>query len=126
MALHWTIDSQRRTVDIAADGEVTAADAMAFFDAIEGAQALPYNKLLDCTRGSTAMTPEDLMSIVVRIRAQHGLSVMGALAVVATPEQAQILAGVLGAAAVADRPIKIFDELRPARRWLDAQPPRHS
>ena len=126
MALNWTIDSRLRTVDIIADGEVSAVDAMAFFDAIEGAAALPYNKLLDCTHGSSAMTPEDLMSIVARIRAQHGLSVMGALAVVATPEQARLLARLLGAAAVADRPLKVFEELRPARRWLGAQPQRQS
>lgn len=121
MPLHWTIDSRLRKVDIIADGEVSAADAMAFFDAIEVAEALSYNKLLDCTGGTSGMTPEDLMSIVARIRAQHGLSVMGALAVVATPEQAQRLARMLGAAAVADRPLKVFEALRPARRWLEAQ-----
>ena len=123
MPLHWTIDSQLRTVDIVAEDDVTLADAMAFFDAIEGAAALPYNKLFDGRRGRPAMTAEELMAIVVRIRSQHGLSTMGALAVVASPEQAHYLARVLGAAAVADRPLKVFDELKAARRWFEAQLP---
>lgn len=124
MALYWTIDSRRRTVDIVADGDVTMADAMRFFDAVEGANALSYSKLLDGTRGQAAMTPDDVLSIVVRIRGLHALGTMGALAVVATAEQAQRIARLLGAAAVADRPMKVFDDVRLARRWLEAQPPR--
>ena len=37
MPLYWTIDSRKRTVDVVADGEVSMADAMAFFEAVEGA-----------------------------------------------------------------------------------------
>lgn len=124
MALHWTIDSRRRTVDIVADGDVSMADARAFFDAVEGAGALSYSKLLDGTRARAAMTPDDVLSIIVRIRGLHALGTMGALAVVATAEQAQRIARLLGAAAVADRPMKVFDDVRQARRWLEAQPPR--
>jgi SpoIIAA-like len=124
MALHWTIDSRRRTVDVVADGDVTMADAMRFFDAVEGANALAYNKLLDGSRGQATMTPDDVLSIIVRIRGLHALGTMGALAVVATAEQAQRIARLLGAAAVADRPMKVFDDVRQARRWLEAQPPR--
>jgi hypothetical protein len=125
MALYWTIDSRRRAVEIVAEGDVTMTDAMAFFDAVEGAEALAYSKLLDGTRARAAMTPDDVLSIVVRIRGLHALGTMGALAVVATAEQAQRIARLLGAAAVADRPMKVFDDLRLARRWLEAQAPRH-
>ena len=123
MPLYWTIDSGLRTVNIVAEDDVTLADAMAFFDAIEEAAALPYNKLFDGSRGRAAMTAEELMAVVVRIRSQHGMSAMGALAVVASPEQSHQFARLLGAAAVADRPLKVFDELTPARRWLGAQRP---
>ena len=124
MALYWTIDSRRRTVELMADGDVTMADAMGFFDAVEGASALAYSKLLDGTRARAAMTPDDVLSIIVRVRGLHALGTMGALAVVATAEQAQRIARLLGAAAVADRPMKVFDDVRPARRWLEAQSPR--
>jgi hypothetical protein len=43
MPLYWTIDSELKTVDIVAEDDVTLTDAMAFFDAIEKAAALPYN-----------------------------------------------------------------------------------
>lgn len=49
---------------------------------------------------------------------------MGALAVVATDQQAERVARLLGAAAVADRPMKAFDNVKQARRWIEAQPPR--
>ena len=76
MPLYWTIDSRRRAIELVADGEVSMADAMAFFDAVEGAEALAYSKLLDGTRARPSMTPDDLLSIVVRIRALHALSLI--------------------------------------------------
>src|SRR4029453_4418141 len=118
MALYWTIDSRRRTVELVADGDVTMADAMGFFDAVEGANALAYSKLLDGTRARAAMTPDDVLSIILRIRGLQAFGTRGALAVVATAEQAQRIARLLGAAAVADRPLKVFDEARLGRRWL--------
>jgi hypothetical protein len=125
MPLRWTIDAGQQTIDIVAEGDVTISDVMAFFDDIEKVGALAYKKLLDGIRARPAMSAEDLLAMAARIRYQHGLSAVGPLAVVASAEQAQAFARVLGAAAVADRPLKVFDEIRPARRWLDAQPPRH-
>ena len=124
MPLHWTIDSRRRTIDIVAEGAVSVADAMAFFDAIEGAEALAYSKLLDGTRAQPSISGEEMLAIAVRIRAHHAMSAVGALAVVANPDQTEQFARVLGALAVADRPLKVFEELRLARRWLEAQPPQ--
>lgn len=123
MPLYWAFDSNLRTVDVAAEGDVTLADALAFFDATETAATLAYKQLIDGSRGRAAMTAEELMTIVARIRSQHDMSAMGALAVVVTREQAHQFARLLGAAAVADRPLKVFDDLRSARRWLDAQAP---
>lgn len=104
-----------------AGGDVTLADAMAFFVAIEDARALPYKKLFDGSRARSAMTPDELLAAAGRIRAQHGTSVVGSLAVVASREQAQLTARMLGAATAADRPMRVFDDLRRARRWLDDQ-----
>ncbi len=123
MALYWTIDSRRRTVEVVAEGDISMADAMGFFDAVEGAEALSYSKLLDGTAARAAMTPDEMLSIVVRIRGLHALGNMGPLAVVATAEQAERIARLLGAAAVADRPMKVFEDVKQARRWLEAQQP---
>lgn len=119
MPLRWTIDTESRKVDIVAEGDVTADDARAFFDCIEAAGVLSFDKLIDGTRGRAAMSSEELIGVAVRIRSQHEMSAMGALAVVMRREQAENLIRILGAAAVAKRPMKVFDELAPARRWLD-------
>ena len=87
MALYWTINSRKRTVDVVADGDVSMADAMAFFDAVEGANALPYSKLLDGTRGARGDDARRGVSIIVRIRGLHALGTMGALAVVPRPSR---------------------------------------
>lgn len=103
---------------------MSMVDAMAFFDAVEGANALACSKLLDGTHARAAMTPDDVLSIVVRIRGLHALGTMRTPAIVATAGQAERIARLLGAAAVADRPMKAFDDVKLARRWLEAQPPR--
>lgn len=77
MSLRWTIDDTHRTVDVIAEGEVTLADAIAFFDAMERAKALPYNKLLDGAHGHAAMTDEELMAVAARVRNLHSLGVIG-------------------------------------------------
>jgi hypothetical protein len=125
MPLHWTIDAKHRTFDIVADGDVTIVEAMAFLDDIERRAALPYQKLVDGTHGRADMLPEDIMTIAVRVREHHRISAVGPLAVVASAEQAQQFARVLGAAAVAKRPMKVFDQVSQARRWLKEQATRH-
>jgi hypothetical protein len=121
MPLPWTIDSRAQTVEMVADGDVSTSCTKAYFDAVEGAGALSGNKLLDCTRDRSTFTEDDLMTVVVRIRGRHALSVMGAVAVALTCEKSVLFARVLGAAAVADRPLRVFDEVSPARRWLNSQ-----
>ena len=125
MALYWTIDSPERTVDVMADGAVSMADATGVLRCGRGANALHYSKLLDTTARRQPMMPDDVLSIIVRIRGLHALGTMGALAVVATAEQAERIARLLGAAAVADRPMKAFEDVKPARRWLEAGRPCH-
>jgi hypothetical protein len=44
---------------------------------------------------------------------------MGALAIVATPEQTMLFARLLGALASAKRPIKMFENPRQARNWIE-------
>jgi hypothetical protein len=72
------------------------------------------------------MTPDDILAIVARIRALHALGATGVLAVAATGEQAQRIARLLGAAAVAERRMKVFEDVKLARRWLEGQPHLHS
>lgn len=122
MAVEWTIDSRDRYVTVTGEGSVTCAEAVRMLDALAGAGALGYRKLLDARDASPIISPEELMQIAVKVRGLHEQGMMGPLAIVATPEQTVTYARLLGALAAADRPIKVFTALRAARNWIVEQP----
>ncbi len=123
MPLHWTLDSKQRLVIAIAEGDVTRAEVENYFAVMDGAGTLPYRKLFDCTRGETSMTSEDMLAIGVQIRVRHAAGVTpGALAIVVPPDKAELVSRVLGILATADRPMRVFAEIGPARRWIDSLP----
>jgi hypothetical protein len=121
MPLYWTIDSKERLFTGVGEGEVTLADAMSLLQALAGAKALSYRKLFDGRAVQSTMTGDELLTICASIRAYHDKGRIGALAMVVTPEQTVRFSRLLGALASADRPIKMFSSVRPARSWLDLQ-----
>jgi hypothetical protein len=121
MPLYWTIDSKERLFFGSGEGDVTLADAMALLDALAGAGALPYRKLFDGRAVQSAMSADDLLALSAKIRAYHGQGPVGALAIVGTDQQFDTFARLLGALAAADRPMKMFTNLRQARNWLNQQ-----
>jgi hypothetical protein len=60
-----------------------------------------------------------MLSLCANIRSYHDRGMMGALAIVATPEQTMLFARLLGALASAKRPIKMFENPRQARNWIE-------
>ena len=122
MPITWTIDHDRRMLTAICQGDVTLQDLEEYLDAAVVAGSMPYRKLFDGTRGDSAMTDEEMMALGARIRAYHTAGPMGALAIVVVTEHTHGLARLFGALAAADRPIKIFRDIRAARRWLEAQP----
>lgn len=86
-----------------------------------GSGAMSYRKLFDGTDGDTSMTPDDLLQVGVRMRDFHALGPMGPLAVVVPAEKGEVVARVLGILAAADRPMRVFQSVRPALRWLERQ-----
>ena len=119
MPLYWTIDSKARLFTGVAEGNVALSDAIEFLEAMAGAKAMAYRKLFDGRAATPTMTPEEMLSLCARIRDYHEQGMMGALALVATPEQTVVFARLLGALASAERPIKVFTSLRQARNWID-------
>lgn len=122
MPLYWIIDSRAELVTAVAEGEVSLSEAMTFLRTIAGAKVTNYRKLFDGRAGTSSMTAQELLMITAEIRSHHGLGKVGALAIVANPEQTEPFARVLGALALADRPMRLFDSPTRARNWLDAQP----
>jgi hypothetical protein len=121
MPLYWTIDSREQLVNAVTEGEVTLEDALGFLRAVAGADAISYRKLFDGRAGTSSMSAQELLVVSAEIRALHGRGKVGALAIVSCPEQTEPYARVLGALAMADRPMKLFDNLSRARHWLDEQ-----
>lgn len=121
MPINWTIDHDQRMLTAVCEGDLTLAEIAEYLDAVVVAGSMPYRKLFDASQAETAMTDEEMMMLGARIRAYHGEGKMGALAIVVTTDHTRGLARLFGALAAADRPIKIFRDVRAARRWLDAQ-----
>jgi hypothetical protein len=122
MPIYWTIDSRQQLVLVTAEGDVTRADAEEYLDAIEGGGALAYRKLYDGRDGNVAMSHDEMMAIAARFRSYHHRPV-GALAIVLLHDQAEPVARILGILASAERPLKLFTSLAPARRWIDGLVP---
>ena len=122
MPLTWTIDPVERLVTAVANGDVTRDEVDAYLTALGEADAYPYRKLFDGSRGDTRMGPDDLLSLGVRMRALHGTGPMGALAVVVPERHAELLARVLGMLATAERPMRVFADVALARKWIASLP----
>lgn len=122
MPITWTIDHDQRLLTAICQGDITLQELEDYLDAVVVAGSMPYRKLFDGTHGDSKLSDEEMMLLGARIRAYHTEGVMGPLAIVVVSEHTHGLARLFGALAAADRPIKIFRDVRAARRWLDAQP----
>lgn len=122
MPITWTIDHDERLLTATCQGDVTLLDLEQYLDAVVVAGSMPYRKLFDGAHGESRLTDEEMMLLGARIRAYHAAGPMGPLAIVVVSQHTHGLARLFGALAAADRPIKIFRDVRVARRWLDAQP----
>jgi hypothetical protein len=106
------------------EGEVTLADLEGYFAAITKARAVAYCKIFDATRGTSILSPEEagvfrdlIVGLVERNRGK-----IGPLAVVTGDQRlnrlANICRAVTDADADANRPMKVFNDIRAARAWL--------
>ncbi len=124
MPVHWKIDSDTRMMSVQAEGLVARHEFEAMLDAMEGADAVGYAKLFDGRGADTAMGVAELMAIGVRIKALHARQAprpVGPLAIVIDGDKFGLVARVLGILATARRPMRVFDEIEPARKWLDGR-----
>jgi hypothetical protein len=122
VSLHWKIESKTRRVTITADGDFTRADMESYLKAADAGGAVTWSKLFDGRSGRPAMSREDMLALGVLFRGYHLRGPVGALAVVVPENQAERVDRLLGILAAADRPMRVFRELEPARRWLERLP----
>ena len=118
MPLHWTIDATEKLVTATAEGGITRAEFEAFLDAVGGADAHGYRKLFDGAQAEPQMKPHDILALGARMRAAHTAGPIGALAAVVPRDMVDELGRVLGILATARRPMRVFREIEPARKWI--------
>ena len=121
MPLYWKIDSKSQLIMITGEGDIQMTDATGLIDAISGTKTTHYRKVFDGRNATTQMSADEVLAIGSKIRSQHAEGTMGALAVIAKPEQTVAYARLLGVLAAAPRPIKVFDNPRQAQNWIEAQ-----
>ena len=122
MSLHWQIESKTRRVTITAEGDFTRADLESYLKAADAGGAVTWSKLFDGRFGRPAMSSEDMLALGVLFRSYHVRGPVGPLAVVVPENQAARVDRLLGILATADRPMRMFRELEPARRWIERLP----
>ncbi len=118
MPLRWTIDPQEKLVTAVADGDVTRVEFDAFLDDMAHTGADSYRKLFDGGRGGTHMEADDILALGARMRATHENGPIGPLAVVVPADHVETIGRVLGMLAAAERPMRVFRQVGPARKWI--------
>lgn len=126
MPLHWNIIHDQRLMVVVADGLVVHEEVDRMLDDMVAERALGYRKLFDGTLGDTTMGPLKILDLGVRMRTLHRRGAMGPLAAVVPIDKWGLVARVLGMLAAARRPMRVFQDARKARRWLDRQVPVNS
>ena len=122
MALHWTVQSHLRLVTVTAEGDVTRSDVEAYFNMSNGANIVEWRKLFDARNGRAVFTGQDVNALGVRIREAATVREVGALAFVMPEIETPELMRFLGFLAAAKRPMRLFRDIDPARRWILKMP----
>jgi hypothetical protein len=122
MPITWTISHAERMVTMKADGLITLKEAEDYLDALVVNDAMPYSKFVDCTTMEVTASDEEMMLLGARMRAYVATLEGGPLAFVVTkPDVLDYTRRYINLVGDAKRPVKIFDDIAAARRWLKAQ-----
>ena len=118
MPLHWTVQSNLKLVTVVCEGDVDRSDVEAYLAMVNGANIVDWRKLFDARTARPTFTVEDVNEIGVRIRTADAVRTVGPLAFVMPQAPSPELMRLLGFLAAAKRPMRIFNELAPARKWI--------
>lgn len=121
MPIKWTISHPERMVTVDIDGDVTLPQAEEYLDALVVADAMPYAKLLDCSRMVTQATDDEMMQLGARMRAYASIMKGGPLVFVVTDPVIEGYVRRYINLASADRPVKIVKTVEQASSWLKEQ-----
>lgn len=118
MPLHWTVESRLKLITVVADGDVSRSDVDAYLAMSKGADVIGWRKLIDARASRSFLTRQDVNEVGVHIRSVDSARDVGPLAFVMPKAESPELARLLGFLAAAKRPMRVFNELAPARKWI--------
>ena len=118
MPIKWTISHPDRMVTVDIDGDITLPQAEEYLDALVVADAMPYAKLLDCSKMQTQVSDDEMMRLGARMRAYAQIMKGGPLVFVVTDPVIDNYVRRYINLAAADRPVKIVETVDQARAWL--------
>jgi len=118
MPIKWMISHSERMVTVDLEGDITLAQGEEYLDALVVADAMPYAKLLDCTKMQTRVSDDEMMRLGARMRAYASIMKSGPLALVVTDPAINDYVRRFINLAAADRPVKIVETVDRARSWL--------
>ncbi len=121
MPMRWDIDHAQKFVHIVAEGAVTLKEMEGHFDALLVADAMPYAKLFDISKGDPIYSDADVMTMGARLSAYTSTVGSGPLAVVGLGDHLEITFRRFINISPSKRPAKLFKTEAKARAWLAKQ-----
>ena len=120
MPVSLEIDAARRMVTAVLSGRISIDDILGATDKVMVADAFSFAKLVDFGTATADLTDDDLRMIGARFQAylSHVKGRKGPFAIVATNQIGRNRARMIAALSAAERPVKVFDDVAEARRWL--------
>lgn len=118
MPLHWTVQSRLELITVVADGDVGRSDVEAYLAMVDRMNIAGWRKLFDARTARPVFTFQDVNEIGARFREADAVRVVGPLAFVMPETSSPELMRLLGFLAAAKRPMRLFNELAPAQKWI--------
>jgi len=116
--VEFEIDHQKRFVYARTHGGVVLQEILDYFDAVVVQNAASYSKLFDAREGGPQLSDDDVMVLGARVSAYAAFDPRGAVAAVATAEDARNSLRRYMNFAGARRQMRLFTSLDDARAWL--------
>jgi hypothetical protein len=116
--LQINIDRDKRLVHTAADGVILLPDILAYLDKVAAEGCMPFGKLFDATGARFELSDDDMMVLGARVSAYAAMDPRGPIALVVGSDADNVLGQRFANLGGAQRPIRLFRTMDPARTWL--------
>jgi hypothetical protein len=123
MPIHIDVFHPSRLVIAVVRGAITADEVRDTVLKFMDSDVLHYRKIIDIGSPTLALDKAGVEAVANLVLAQSGGKPRGPLAFVVNPGQAADNAGVFAKLTEGERPVKVFQSLHQARKWLDEQAP---